>query len=411
MPPQVDDQKLLDLNNNSNTKHTKTTFNRSEFRDDFTWVYDDQPHTTRRKAITKKYPCVKELFGLDDHAKYCVAMEVAIQIIACYLIQDAPWPIVLFLAYTFGGTINHSLVLAIHDIGHNTHFGNARPSANRWMSMFANLPVGFPSAVTFKKYHIDHHRYLGGLTTEGHFLDTDTPAPWEGKFFKGPVLKTIWLFINPAFYALRPAMTSPKPLTKYEIYNIITAASFDAFIVWMSGWKGLVYLVVGSVLALGLHPVSGHFVAEHYNFMRNIETYSYYGPINKFCFNVGYHIEHHDFPFIPGSRYPMVSKLAVEHYKDLPYIDSYCSVIWTYITDPAVGPWARLHRVYDMKTGEILGLESGLLTKWIDGVKSYKKDKNRKLYNIANNYKEVQEFHRKNDHIPACIKFPKYYEL
>ena len=106
----------------------------------------------------------------------------------------------------------------------------------------------------------------------------------------------------------------------------------------------------------------------------------------------------------------MVGKLAVEYYKDLPYIDSYCAVLWNYITDKAVGPWARLHRVYDMKTGEILGLESGLLTKWIDEG-PYKQDKNRKLYNIANNYKEIQEYRRKNDHIPSCIKFNKYFEL
>merc|ERR1711941_225247 len=99
MPPQ-ESEKLLDLNNNNSlgnySKHTIR--DPSEFRDDFTWVYDDQPHTTRRKAISKKYPCVKELFGLDEHAKYCVAAEVAMQIIACYLIQDAPWPIVILLA-------------------------------------------------------------------------------------------------------------------------------------------------------------------------------------------------------------------------------------------------------------------------------------------------------------------------
>ena len=88
MPPQENSESLLDLNNNNPENYTKskekTIRDPSEFRDDFTWVYDDQPHTTRRKAISKKYPCVKELFGLDEHAKYCVAAEVAMQIIACY---------------------------------------------------------------------------------------------------------------------------------------------------------------------------------------------------------------------------------------------------------------------------------------------------------------------------------------
>ncbi|KAG8286612.1 Sphingolipid delta(4)-desaturase DES1 [Homalodisca vitripennis] len=226
---------------------------------------------------------------------------VLVQFTMFYIMKNQSWTMIFLVAYCFGGVINHSLMLAIHEIAHNLAFGHTRPMANRLLGMFANLPIGLPFSITFKGYHLEHHKYQGD-----EVLDTDIPTYVEAKLFCTTFGKFVWVLLQPLFYAFRPVFTYPKPPTLLEVVNVIIQLSFNGLVCYTLGVKVLVYMLAGSLMAMGLHPVAGHFISEHYMFRKGFETYSYYGCLNKITFNVGYHNEHHDFPFVPGSRLPEI---------------------------------------------------------------------------------------------------------
>jgi len=308
-------------------------------RTDFEWTETDEPHAKRRTEILKKYPQIKELFGYDHNMKWKVSLLVLIQ---CYMITavaEMRWLYVVLLAYCFGGVINHALMLAIHEIAHNLAFGHARPMANRIFGFFANLPIGIPFSISFKKYHLEHHRYQGD-----EVFDTDIPTSIEAKLFCNTFGKFCWVLLQPLFYALRPVLTYPKTPGWMEIINTAIQLTFNCIVYYYFGGKALFYLIGGSLLAMGAHPVAGHFISEHYMFRKGYETYSYYGILNCVTFNVGYHNEHHDFPAVPGCNLPKLREIAREYYDTLPHHDSWTQVLYDFVMDPDIGPYARVKR-------------------------------------------------------------------
>jgi len=306
-------------------------------RKDYYWSYSDEPHATRRKEILAKYPKIKDLYGHDSQTKYIVTLWVVGQVAVSILLKNASWGMIFLVAYCFGGFATHALVLAMHEISHNLAF--SKPLYNRFLGIYANVATVFPHFSMFQRYHMEHHQYQG---VEG--IDTDVPSVWEGRTFTNAFLKTIWMIMQPLFYAFRPLFIKPKNPGFWEAVNGTAVILFDLFILFTFGYKSLAYLALSLFLGCGLHPVAGHFIAEHYVFIKGQETYSYYGPLNLICFNVGYHNEHHDFPRIPGSRLPLLKKLAPEYYDKLPSYNSWSKVIWDYITDPTVGPYSRVLR-------------------------------------------------------------------
>lgn len=225
---------------------------------------------------------------------------VLLQIWTATLMQEARWPVVVTVAYFFGAFLNHNLFLAIHELSHNLAFSTI--VYNRLLGIFANLPISIPMSVTFQKYHLEHHKYQG---VEG--MDMDIPSYTEGRLVTNVFSKIAWVLCQLFFYAFRPLFLNPKKPGFWEVSNLLCQVAFDACLLYFAGVKALAYLLLATFLGGGMHPIAGHFIAEHYVFLKGQETYSYYGPLNMLTWNVGYHVEHHDFPRIPGCKLHRVS--------------------------------------------------------------------------------------------------------
>uniref|UniRef100_A0A4W5RG75 Delta(4)-desaturase, sphingolipid 2 n=1 Tax=Hucho hucho TaxID=62062 RepID=A0A4W5RG75_9TELE len=161
--------------------------------------------------------------------------------------------------------------------------------------MWANLPIGLPYSASFKKYHINHHRYMGG---DG--LDVYIPTGVEDSFFCRPLRKVLWLFLQLLLYALRPLVVNSKPVSRLELMNAVVqfAVNFLIFYVW--GLKPIVYLIAGSILL--------------------------------------------DHDFRSTNHY-----ISAEFYDSLPQHNSWTRVVSDFVLDGSLGPYARIKREYELK--------------------------------------------------------------
>ena len=112
--------------------------------------------------------------------------------------------------------------------------------------------------------------------------------------------------------------------------------------------EGVGVLYCEHVLAGSLHPCAGHFIAEHYVLNENNVPRQKIGgtniskellparptrtgTLNMLTWNVGYHNEHHDFPYIAWTRLPELRRIAAEFYDPLPQVTSWCGDLVVYI--------------------------------------------------------------------------------
>jgi len=325
--------------------------------EEFWWDDDVQIHAKRPREVVKSHK-LKELKGFCPWTKYKVSAAFLAQLFSLELLKDASFLEWFICCYMLSGLINGSMTLAMHELSHN--LGSKSRRFNMILGLLANAPMGLPAFATFKRYHYEHHKYMG---EDG--LDVDVPTKFEGNTFQHSFAKLVWLFFQPAWYSLRPMVIHPKSMGSFEMMNWVSIIIVDLLVFSQYGVKGLLYLVLGTIFGMQFHPMAGHFVAEHFVMSADQETYSYYGPLNWLTFNVGYHNEHHDFAFISGTNLPKLRDMAPEFYDSIPHYHSWTKVMVDFVCDPSLSPFSRVKRIQTSEEEQNkLKEKGGLGMKW-----------------------------------------------
>lgn len=306
----------------------------------FKWSNEAEPHKQRTKDILKSHPEIRSLIGRNPYTILVILLCVSVQLTLAVVLQDVSWWWVFLTSYLIGAFACHTLFVCIHECAHNLLFKNR--VLNTISGIIANLPLVFPSSVSFQKYHIKHHSFQGVEE-----LDADMPFKWEAKLIDNSVLgKALWLLFYPVFQLLRPLRLTKEIsiFDKWTVVNWIVQFGFMAFVVYFLGAKSTVFLVASFFFSIGLHPLGARWVQEHYLTHGDQETKSYYGILNPVNLNVGYHNEHHDFPSIPWNKLPKVKSIANNYYETLGYHTSYTGLLFRFLFDKQLSIYSRVAR-------------------------------------------------------------------
>lgn len=296
---------------------------------DYIHVDYPEPHAARGRQILAAHPELRSLVGPDPASAAWAALLVASQFALALLVGGRHWYVWLPCAYVIGATIDHALWALIHETAHNLVF--RWRTGNRLVAIFANLALVLPGAIAFGKYHLLHHRHMGDME-----LDAGVPGPIESRVIgRSGLMKGLWIagtFVVQG--AIRPArMNRVRTFDGWTIVNVIVQVAAMALLIELTGAGPFTYLLASSILAIGFHPLGARWVQEHFALVPGQETYSYYGPLNKVSFNVGYHNEHHDIVTIPWSKLPIVRGTASEFYDSLHSYGSWTSLFVRFLSD------------------------------------------------------------------------------
>jgi sphingolipid delta-4 desaturase len=312
---------------------------RAPGRKSFAVATGADPHRERMRQLIRDHPELRTLVGHAPATSAWIAAAAAAQLTLAISLGNAPWWALLLAAYAVGAVLALALWTLLHETTHDLVF--ATSTANRVTGLIAALPLGLPVASTFRQIHLLHHRHHGHPV-----LDADVPSAWEARWVRNcPLRKALWLAAGAAIQSLRVLrMKEVRLIDRWAVLTIAVQLGFTIALVASAGWGSLAYLLLSTLFSVGLHPLGGRCIQEHHLVRPGQETFSYYGPMNAFLFNAGYHHEHHDLMRVPWMRLPKVRRMAPEYYSGLHAHRSWTALLLAFLFDRRATLFSRTVR-------------------------------------------------------------------
>lgn len=255
-----------------------------------------------------------------------------------YVSQQQDWGLwFVFNMLTWGTFLTHGLIVMMHECVHSLASG-------KWDDVWgltSNLMVSVPFYGNFKAHHLLHHQHLNVIGKDPELITPDI-ANWCGS---SSVKKLLYLFLYPFILLLQPFWYRRFRVRPLFVFNTALQVAVNLWILTFYGvvawtyWMGCTYWSL-----CPLHPLATHWIAAHFRVERQLQaekTFSYYGDVNMFIFNIGFHREHYAYPKLPWTRLPFLKMIHDSSPKEKPPVRriayfSYLDVVVRFITDARV---------------------------------------------------------------------------
>ena len=147
------------------------------------------PHIQRGRDILKRHPEVRTHFTTYPPSGAYIAAIVAAQVGIGYALREASWVWIVLCAYLVGAFASHALFVLIHEAAHDLIVRRSWP--NRLFGILCNVGQGFPTAMSFRTFHLLHHYHL-----DEYSYDADLAFDWEARLVgNSPLRKAVWRFL------------------------------------------------------------------------------------------------------------------------------------------------------------------------------------------------------------------------